>query len=36
MNERLIAFVVMIVSGYIWFKLAKWCKKMDKKNGMDF
>ena len=34
--ERLLALIVFIVTGYVWYKLAKWINYMDKKNGMDF
>ena len=29
-----VLLLIMIVSGYVWYKLAKWTAKMDRKNGL--
>ena len=36
MNElsRGEAFIVFLCTGYLWYKLASWMRKMDKKYGL--
>lgn len=29
-----VLLLIMIVSGYVWYKLAKWVSKKDKENGL--
>lgn len=29
-----ILLLIFLTSGFIWYKLAKWIAKMDKRNGM--
>jgi len=34
MGDKLVALIIVVVTGIAWYKLSKWVTKMDKRNGM--
>ena len=32
--SKIQALIVMVITGFLWWKLAKWIYKMDKRNGL--